>query len=40
MDIFQTFHVVEPEVISNNNNLSFCNIGGEGSTNNSSKAKL
>jgi hypothetical protein len=29
MDIFHTFHVVEREMISNNNNLSFCKIGGE-----------
>jgi hypothetical protein len=28
MDIFHTFYVVEREMISNNNNLSFCNIGG------------
>jgi hypothetical protein len=29
MDIFHTFHVVQREIISNNNNLSFSNIGGE-----------
>jgi hypothetical protein len=29
MDIFHTFHVVQREMISYNNNLSFCNIGGE-----------
>jgi hypothetical protein len=41
---FHTFHVVEREMISNNNNLSFCNIGGEyiqkGLTHCSWKAKL
>jgi hypothetical protein len=29
MDIFHTFHVVEREMISYKNNLSFFNIGGE-----------
>jgi hypothetical protein len=29
MDIFHIFYAVEREMISNNNNLSFCNIGGE-----------
>jgi hypothetical protein len=29
MDIFLTFHVFQREMIKNNNNLSYRNIGGE-----------
>jgi hypothetical protein len=29
IDIFHTFHVVQREMISNNNDLYFCNIGRE-----------
>jgi hypothetical protein len=30
LDIFYTFHVVQREmIINNNNNSSFCNVGGE-----------
>jgi hypothetical protein len=30
MDIYHTFYVIQREMINNNNNnLSFCNIGGE-----------
>jgi hypothetical protein len=29
MDLLHTFHVVQREMINNNNNLAFCKIGGE-----------